>query len=257
MGGVGATSAAKAGADSPRPRAAPRRSFNISNDPRSIDFESGPKLMSGAVREGDMQTGAVALEGERPLGTGQFDPLDLMVRQGTDGDLAGGTSQRHRVKRALIDREADVLGGEGAHLLLAELARTHLGRAFARHAPGAAAEDGFAIAAGPAADLFDDLALLGIDGAIAADRDTEQQIAVFRDHVAQPVDDRLSPDIGLLLETLAIIVPIADAGIGLPGQGLDVGTKTPFDILDQRAFALRRQELAIEDDIQRAMPFQR
>src|SRR3546814_6893553 len=70
-----------------------------------------------------------------------------------------------------------------------------------------------------ARDAADDLFLLAIDRAVAAHGNRQQQIAVLGHDIAQPLDHLFGGHVAFLLETRAIVMPVADAGARLPRLG--------------------------------------
>ena len=86
------------------------------------------------------------------------------------------------------------------------------GGAFAVDLPGAGGVDAFAVDGHPCGDAGEDLAFGEVELAGVGQREVEQQVAVFADDVDEEVDDLL----GGLVGDAAFVVPVADAGVGLP-----------------------------------------
>src|SRR5206468_592546 len=86
-------------------------------------------------------------------------------------------------------------------------------RSFAILAPRASTENRFAVALRPRRDLIDDRDLLLVDGAVAANRYVEQQVAILRHDVAEHLNDKLRRLVAILLIDPARVVPVADASI--------------------------------------------
>src|SRR3546814_13074502 len=99
---------------------------------------------------------------------------------------------------------------------------------------------GITVSLHPARDAADDLFLLAIDRAVAAHGNRQQQIAVLGHDIAQPLDHLFGGHVAFLLETRAIVMPVADAGARLPRLGPQAIGKAAFDILHPRARSDRR-----------------
>src|SRR3569833_2041841 len=124
-------------------------------------------------------------------------------------------------------------------------------------APGPRAKAGRTAFSHPAGDLLDDLLFLFVDSPVATDGYAEQQVAVLGHHIAQCVDDGCRCLVAASLVERAIVVPVADAGVGLPRVDLDTGLSAALNILDQAHSDRGRHELRVDHDIGTAAPARR
>src|SRR5205085_5436799 len=95
---------------------------------------------------------------------------------------------------------------------------------------------------------------LAVDGAVAADGDGEEEVAVFGDDVGEALHDLLG---GLVIAAFvgsAVVMPAADAGAGLPGHGADALDEAAFDILDDAVALIGRELLGGEHALDAAVP---
>ena len=137
------------------------------------------------------------------------------------------------VQRAALGGVADV--GRGQVFAIALVERGVAGgrrRGASGDLPGTRAVDALAVHRHPFGDLFHRLEFVVIRLAAVGQRDVEHQVAVAADDIAEQVHHVLA---GLVLLAL-LVVPAADAGIGLPRVGQDVAGHAALDI--ERAGAL-------------------
>ena len=101
----------------------------------------------------------------------------------------------------------------------------------------------------PGGDGLEEGALVGVDGAVALDRDVEHEVAVLADDVDERVDDGDGRLVAVVGEEGEFVVPVADAGVGLPGVGLDAVGLAALDVEGEGADVLGFDVLGGEDDI--------
>nr|GFC89725.1 hypothetical protein [Tanacetum cinerariifolium] len=162
---------------------------------------------------------------------------------------AGGPAQRGGKQRFALRDVANILSPKRLALALIEALGAEgsgglLGRAFAKYFPGAGAVDALAIGLHPGADALHDGALLVVDGAIAAHGHAHEQVAVFAHHVHEGVDNGFGAFVAVAVVDAAVVVPLAQAGIGLPGQGLNLVALAALDVPHQAFALLGRQDFA-------------
>ena len=124
--------------------------------------------------------------------------------------------------------EVGLLAFVGVELFAVGLDDDLGGGAFAVDLPGAGGVDAFAVDGHPLGDAFEDAELFGVGHAGGGEGDVEQEVAVFADDVDEEVDDFL----GGLVGGAELVVPLADAGVGLPGLGGDVVEDAAFAVDD-------------------------
>ncbi len=144
------------------------------------------------------------------------------------GGLVGlrwGPAHCEGVEGFAFSGEADVLVGEvgllafvGVELFAGGFDDDFGGGAFAVDLPGARVVDGFAVDSGPLGDGFEDAALFGVGEAGGGVGDVEEEVAVLADDVYEEIDDFFGGFVG----GAELVVPLADAGVGLPGAGIDL-----------------------------------
>src|ERR1039457_1474120 len=147
---------------------------------------------------------------------------------------------------AALRREADVLAREVDTLALVEVLRRAVealawraladARPFAEYLPRPRGIDRLGVHFHPRCDGGEDLELPVVGHAARRQRDVEQQIAVAADNIHQQIDDRLRP----LVDRLAVVMPVPDAGVGLERPRLDFIHHAALDIQNAcagRAFA--------------------
>ena len=173
-------------------------------------------------------------------------------RKRRDGRRARGPVEQQRVKRVAAPGEADILRGVGLLRPLVHLSHRRRGRAFAIDTPGPRAEDRLAIHRHPAGERVEDRLFLAVDGAVAALRNREQQIAVLRNHIGEPLDHRLGAFVAAVSRARGVIEPVADAGIGLPRQRADPVGIAALDVLGHSGALPRRDRLDRGHDVRRA-----
>ena len=157
-------------------------------------------------------------------------------------------TQNDDVEATIFYGETHVFCGIGATFAFVEVAGGDgVWRAFPIDAEGPCAEDGFAIAGHPGREIGENLSFVGVDGSVSLERDVEAEIAVLADDVCEQFDDDFGGFVLVLIEGVDVVVPVADAGVGLPGQGEDVVGTASFEIQGCRA-AMLRYELLAEDD---------
>lgn len=105
------------------------------------------------------------------------------------------------------------------------------GRAFSGGLPGAGCEDGFAVDGHPRGELGYDSELFGIGLAAGGQRDVEHEVSVAGDDVDELIDDLL----GRFVFLAELVVPLADAGVGLPGARIDFVDDSALAIEDADA----------------------
>src|ERR1035437_6032679 len=131
------------------------------------------------------------------------------------------------VQRTVLCGEADVIGREVFAVAFIEGGVSSRRRGcVAGDLPGTRAVNAFAVHRHPPGDLFHGLELLVIRLTTVGQRNVEHQVAVAADNIAQQVHHVLA---GLVLLTF-LVVPAADAGIGLPGIGLYVAGHAALDV---------------------------
>ena len=104
----------------------------------------------------------------------------------------------------------------------------------------------------PPRNRLDDGALVVVDRAIAADRNVQEQVAVLADDVHEQLDHGVGTLVRMSLEEVAVVVPVADACIGLPWQGLERFAESALVVLHERMTMLRRKMLRVEHCLQRS-----
>ncbi len=120
-------------------------------------------------------------------------------------------------------READVFGGKRRILrvtLAAELPllRGNRGWTFAVNLPRARGVDGLAVNLEPRANAGDSRHLVFVNRPVVAHRHAQHQVSVLADDVCQHRHDGGGSFVLVLLEDLAVVVPLADAGVRLPRE---------------------------------------
>src|SRR6185312_6022217 len=136
---------------------------------------------------------------------------------------------------------------------LTELAGLHARRTFPKDSPRAGAEQGLAVEPHPGGELSQKLALILIDAAVAAQRDAQQQIAVLGDDVAQAGDVGIDALVAMFLEQRAPIMPLTDAGVGLPGQRPYCLTEAALDVFHHGRTLLGSQILGMNHGFETAL----
>jgi hypothetical protein len=116
----------------------------------------------------------------------------------------------------------DILGPKRLALALvealgAEGRGSSLGRAFAEYFPGAGAVDALAVDLHLGDDALHNGTFLVVDAADAAHGHAQRQVALFAHHVDKGVNDRLSAFVAMVVVDAAVVVPLAQAGVGLLG----------------------------------------
>ena len=79
-----------------------------------------------------------------------------------------------------------------------------------------------------------------------------KQVAVFGNHIGQGLDDGLGAFVAVAIVDTAVVVPRADAGVGLPGMRLDGVALAALDVPDHRFALLFVQNFAEEHRFQLA-----
>ena len=145
--------------------------------------------------------------------------------------------QKRGVQDVAIPDEAEIAAGKRMlPPVVDELARA-VGLALAVNAPRARSVNAFAVHVHPPGQSFEELQFILIDRAVAADRDVQQQIAVLADDIHQLFHDAFH---GAILEA-APIMPVADAGVGLPRVGLDAVGAAALEIVHQAFVNIARR----------------
>src|SRR5208283_4409389 len=88
-----------------------------------------------------------------------------------------------------------------------------------------------------------------VNGAVAADGDIEHEVAVLAHYIRQHSDDLLDCLVSVLLRYGAAVMPVTDAGVGLPRLGADAVGDAALDILDKRTDVRRLDVLPIDHGI--------
>ena len=198
--------------------------------------------------DGFGQVGVVAGEGADGEGVG--------VSSGADRGLClvGGPAEGKGVEGRAFGGEADVGGGVGALLVFGEaLVVGEVLRALAEDREGAGAVDGFAVGGEPGGESLEKGDLVLVDGAGAADGDGEEEVAVFADDVDERVNDGARRFVGVVFEDGAFVVPVADAGVGLPGIGEDVFGAAALDVEGDGSGVVGLEVFAVDDALERAV----
>jgi len=130
---------------------------------------------------------------------------------------------------------ADVLPGVGFVLSFVKPCASQRGGvlkrgAFAEDLPGTGRENALFVYIHPGGDFFENLLFLRIEGAVAAERHTQQEVAVFAHNVHQHPDYRGGAFVGMTVIKAAVIMPVSQAGTGLPGQRLNLIALAAFNI---------------------------
>ena len=142
------------------------------------------------------------------------------LAQALEGErLAGRPAHDGGIEHAVLLHVAHV-GRRVVVALVEALGAQRVGgigqRALAEGFPGTGAVDALRVDVHPRLDAGEDGLLLVVDGAVAAHRDREQQVAVLRDNVDQHVDHLLGTLVAIVAVDVHVVVPRADAGAGLP-----------------------------------------
>ena len=72
--------------------------------------------------------------------------------------------------------------------------------------------------------------LVLVNGTVATNGNGEEQVAVFADDVDQEGDDGLRSFVGVVFVDGALVVPVTDAGVGLPGVLEDLRGAAALDV---------------------------
>ena len=121
----------------------------------------------------------------------------------------------------LVAREADVLRAQLADAVSLEGPALHAVRSFAVDLPWPSLVDGLAVDLHPRGHAIEYRDFFAVDRAVRLAGNIENEGAVLADRVDQPVDDvarRQIPAVftGLIVKR-TVVVPVADAGLRLPG----------------------------------------
>jgi len=184
-----------------------------------------------------------------------FGEVPGVAGEGADGEGSGvRPAEGEGVEEVAFGGEADVRGGVGALLVFGKAPVVgEVLCALAEDAEGACAVDGFPVGGDPGGEGFEKGELILVDGAVAADGDGEEQVTVFADHVDEGVDDGARGLVGVAVEDGAFVVPVADAGVGLPGVRQDVFGATAFDVEGDGAGVIGFEIFAVDDALERTV----
>src|ERR1039457_5528462 len=138
----------------------------------------------------------------------------------------------------LVAGEPDVFGPQLGDAVSAECTCLHAVRTFGRNLPWPGLVDGFAIDLHPRRHAVEYGDLLTVDGAVGPAGDVEDKGAVLAYRIDHPVDyvarRQVAAVIARCLIQAAIVVPIPDASLRLPGIGHDPRRKSTLIIGHQR-----------------------
>src|ERR1035441_10173277 len=202
-------------------------------EPSNRDLETDGVVARLFGRERHAQGLLVLGEFELAAVAEQFQAADLpdlvlaAESQRRDDGFVLRPAHDESVQRTLLGGVAYVVGREvfAVAFIEGDVSGRGRGRA-AGDLPGTRAVDAFAIDRHPFGDFFHRLEFFVVRLAAVGQRNVEHQVAVAADDVAHQVHDVFA---GLVFLAL-LVVPAADAGVGLPGIGQDVAGHAAFDV---------------------------
>ena len=125
-------------------------------------------------------------------------------------------------------------------------------RAVAEDLPRPACVDALAVDRHPFRDFLQNDPLFVIEFTAVGQREIQHQVAI----AAYDVDQQIDHVLGRLVLGFPVVMPFADAAVGLPGVGRNAGGYTALPILNARPdFAVARQLACVHGFAASAMAF--
>src|ERR1019366_1188703 len=143
----------------------------------------------------------------------------------------GRPSKRECIQGTILYRESNVLGGVGEFALV-EHASTGAALPFAVNLPRPCSVDCLSIDRNPICEAAQNSLFLGVKCAIGPQWKIQKQVAIL----AHDVDEHLDNSGGRFVSNVALVVPVAHTGIGLPRFFPDLVLNTSLVIPHTHAF---------------------